>query len=177
MTMPINAQNTKSIRIGFIGAGGICRQRHLPGLNTLDNIELVAVCNRSQASGQKIADEFGVSEVMTDWKQLLDRDDIDASISSRSNNCFQSVITSETPNSSAIFCPLAWLRLHTATNSILSNVFSPGRCRWRQIPPAPMKPILMDLVFWAFIGIVIFDSRVEKLDFLEKMKLFLALIL
>ena len=78
MTMPTNAQNTKPVRIGFIGAGGICRQRHLPGLNALDNIELVAVCNRSQASGQKIADEFGFSEVMTDWKQLLDRDDIDA---------------------------------------------------------------------------------------------------
>ena len=78
MTMPTNAQNTKPVRIGFIGAGGICRQRHLPGLNALDNIELVAVCNRSQASGQNIADEFGFSEVMTDWKQLLDRDDIDA---------------------------------------------------------------------------------------------------
>ena len=81
MTMPTNAQNTKPVRIGFIGAGGICRQRHLPGLNALDNIELVAVCNRSQASGQKIADEFGFSEVMTDWKQLLDRDDIDAVLS------------------------------------------------------------------------------------------------
>ena len=74
--MPINAQNTKPVRIGFIGAGGICRQRHLPGLNALDNIELVAVCNRSQASGQKIADEFRFSEVMTDWKQLLARDDL-----------------------------------------------------------------------------------------------------
>ena len=65
MTMPINAQNTKPVRIGFIGAGGICRQRHLPGLNTLDNIELIAVCNRSQASGQKIADEFGFSEAVS----------------------------------------------------------------------------------------------------------------
>ena len=77
MTMPTNAQNIKPVRIGFIGAGGICRQRHLPGLNALDNIELVAVCNRSQASGQKIADEFGFSEVMTDWKQLLEDFDND----------------------------------------------------------------------------------------------------
>ena len=42
MTMPTNAQNTKPVRIGFIGAGGICRQRHLPGLNALDDLELVA---------------------------------------------------------------------------------------------------------------------------------------
>ena len=54
MTMPTNAQNTKPVRIGFIGAGGICRQRHLPGLNALDNIELAAVCNRVKQADKKL---------------------------------------------------------------------------------------------------------------------------
>ena len=76
--MPISPQDTTPLKIGFIGAGGICRQRHLPGLNSLENIELVAVCNRGQASGQRIAEEFGFSEVMTDWEQMLRREDIDA---------------------------------------------------------------------------------------------------
>ena len=76
--MPSRPQDTTPVRIGFIGAGGICRQRHLPGLNSLENIELVAVCNRGQASGQRIAEEFGFSEVMTDWEQMLRREDIDA---------------------------------------------------------------------------------------------------
>ena len=76
--MPTNSQDSTPVRIGFIGAGGICKQRHLPGLKALDNIELVAVCNRSQASGQQIAEEFQFSEVLTDWEQILRRDDIDA---------------------------------------------------------------------------------------------------
>ncbi|HAA74275.1 TPA: gfo/Idh/MocA family oxidoreductase [Candidatus Latescibacteria bacterium] len=68
-----------TVRIGIIGAGGIFRSRHLPGLAKLDNAEVVAICNRSEESGKKIADEFGLSpDIMTDSDALLARDDIDA---------------------------------------------------------------------------------------------------
>ena len=39
------------IRIGIIGAGGIFRTRHFPGLAQIDDAEVVAICNRSEASG------------------------------------------------------------------------------------------------------------------------------
>ena len=48
------------IRIGIIGAGGIFRTRHFPGLAQIDDAEVVAICNRSEASGGKIAAEFGL---------------------------------------------------------------------------------------------------------------------
>jgi len=68
-----------SVRIGIIGAGGIFRSRHLPGLSKIDNAEIVAICNRSEESGRSIAEEFGLSpDIMTDPKALLARDDIDA---------------------------------------------------------------------------------------------------
>jgi len=35
----------KKLRIGIVGAGGIVRQRHLPGLQALPNVQVVAVCN------------------------------------------------------------------------------------------------------------------------------------
>ena len=67
------------IRIGIIGAGGIFRSRHFPGLAKIDNAEVTAICNRSEKSGRKIADEFGLSaDIMTDADALLARDDIDA---------------------------------------------------------------------------------------------------
>jgi len=67
------------VRIGIIGAGGIFRSRHFPGLAGVDNAEVVAICNRSEASGKKIADEFGLSpDFLTDPQALLDRDDVDA---------------------------------------------------------------------------------------------------
>ena len=39
------------IRIGIIGAGGIFRTRHFPGLAQIDDAEVVAICNRSEESG------------------------------------------------------------------------------------------------------------------------------
>ncbi|MBT3603635.1 MAG: Gfo/Idh/MocA family oxidoreductase [Candidatus Latescibacteria bacterium] len=67
------------VRIGIIGAGGIFRSRHFPGLAKVDNAEVIAICNRSEDSGRKIADEFGLSpDLMTDPDALIARDDIDA---------------------------------------------------------------------------------------------------
>lgn len=67
------------VRIGIIGAGGIFRTRHLPGLATIDQAEVVAICNRSEESGRTIASEFGLSaDLMTDPDLLLARTDIDA---------------------------------------------------------------------------------------------------
>lgn len=67
------------IQIGIIGAGGIFRRRHLPGLAKIEDAEVVAICNRSEESGRKVASEFGLSaEIMTDPHALIVRRDVDA---------------------------------------------------------------------------------------------------
>jgi predicted dehydrogenase len=70
--------DSESIRVGFVGAGGIARQRHLPGLQAIAGVELVAVANRTRASSTKIAAEWGFREVCDDWHDLIERADIDA---------------------------------------------------------------------------------------------------
>ncbi|MEC8773757.1 MAG: Gfo/Idh/MocA family oxidoreductase [Pseudomonadota bacterium] len=67
-----------TIRVGFIGAGGNTRSRHIPGLKAQASVELAAVANRSVASGRKIAREFGIEKVCADWQEVLDDDSIDA---------------------------------------------------------------------------------------------------
>jgi predicted dehydrogenase len=67
-----------TLRVAIIGAGGNARGRHIPGLQVLDGVEVVAVCNRSVASGERVAAEFGIPEVTTDWRALIEREDIDA---------------------------------------------------------------------------------------------------
>ena len=70
---------TDKIRIGIIGAGGIFRSRHFPGLAKIKDAEVAAICNRSAASGRKIAKEFGLSpDIMTDPHALIALDDLDA---------------------------------------------------------------------------------------------------
>ena len=70
--------DSNTIGIGFIGAGGIARQRHIPGLKAIPGVKLVAVCNRSEESSRKAAAEFGFQAVETDWRALIARDDVDA---------------------------------------------------------------------------------------------------
>lgn len=66
-----------TLRIGFVGLGGICRQRHIPGLQQLPGIELRAVVNRTRASSEKAAGDFGIPIVCDSWQELVARDDID----------------------------------------------------------------------------------------------------
>jgi predicted dehydrogenase len=68
----------EKLRIGIIGAGGIVRSRHLPALRAVEGVEVVAVCNRSRESGETAAREWSIPEVMTDWRALVARPDLQA---------------------------------------------------------------------------------------------------
>jgi len=67
-----------AIRVGVIGAGANTRVRHIPGLQAIAGVEVVAVCNRSEASGHRVADAFGIERVTTDPEELFSADDLDA---------------------------------------------------------------------------------------------------
>lgn len=69
--------DNKKLKIAIIGAGSIVRQRHMPGLLQLDNVEVVAVCNRHSMSARQFAEEFGVPRVAYDWHELVGMDDVD----------------------------------------------------------------------------------------------------
>ncbi len=66
------------MKIGIIGAGGNTRLRHIPGFQAIDDVEVVAVCNRSTASAQKVADEFGIPRVVEHADDIIHNNDIDA---------------------------------------------------------------------------------------------------
>lgn len=66
------------IRVGVIGAGANTRSRHIPGLQAVEGVQVVAVCNRSEASGRKVADEFGIERVVTDPNAIFNSNDVDA---------------------------------------------------------------------------------------------------
>ncbi len=68
----------QGVRVGFIGAGGNARLRHLPGFGQIDGVELTAVANRSLESSQRIANDFGIDRVCADWREIVSAPDIDA---------------------------------------------------------------------------------------------------
>src|SRR5207245_3585341 len=68
----------KAIRVGFVGAGANSRKHHIPKLGAQPGVELAAVANRTKASGEQVAREFGIARVYGDWRELVRAPDIDA---------------------------------------------------------------------------------------------------
>jgi predicted dehydrogenase len=66
------------IRVGFVGAGGNTRLHHIPKLKRIDGVELVSVSNRTRASSERVAQEFGISRVHDRWQELVKDPGIDA---------------------------------------------------------------------------------------------------
>lgn len=69
---------TEAIRIGIIGAGGIVRDRHLPGFSRIEGVEVTAVCNRTPESTERIADEYGIRYRLGDWRELIAHPEVNA---------------------------------------------------------------------------------------------------
>ena len=66
------------IKVGVIGAGDNTRVRHIPGLQAIEGVEIVSVCNRSRESSQRVADAMGIPQVYDDWRALIASDEINA---------------------------------------------------------------------------------------------------
>ncbi len=66
------------IRVGLIGAGKNTRDRHIPGFQKVDGLEITAVANRSRESGRVVADQFNIPTVYDNWQDLLEDPGIDA---------------------------------------------------------------------------------------------------
>ncbi len=68
----------EAIRVGLIGAGGNVRNRHIPGFQQVEGLEIAAVANRSLESGRTVADQFNIPQVYSGWQELLEDDSINA---------------------------------------------------------------------------------------------------
>ncbi len=66
------------IRVGIIGAGGIVKQRHMPGLRAIPNVQIVQVTNRSLASAQAFCREYAPeAEAVERWEEVASSRDVD----------------------------------------------------------------------------------------------------
>jgi predicted dehydrogenase len=66
------------VRIGVIGVGNISRNYHLPPVHALPNAELVAVADLDESLRLRAQKQFGFRDAYTDYRRILDRDDIHA---------------------------------------------------------------------------------------------------
>ena len=67
-----------TVRIGLIGAGRNTTDRHIPGFQKIEGVEIAAVANRSVESGRRVADQFNIPQVYGSWRELLEDESIGA---------------------------------------------------------------------------------------------------
>lgn len=70
--------SNETIRVGIIGAGQNTTSRHIPGLQAIDGVEVVGVCNRSRESSGRVAQEFGIPKIYDNWREAIDDPDTGA---------------------------------------------------------------------------------------------------
>ena len=67
----------KKIKLALIGCGGMSRGVHIPGLKTLENIEVVATCDILKDRAESAAKTLDAKHAFTDYKDVLALDGLD----------------------------------------------------------------------------------------------------
>src|SRR5947208_16080694 len=70
-----NMRNSE-IGIGIIGAG-FARTTQIPGFKNCDGTRVVAIASGHREHAEKVAREFDIEHVDSDWGALVARDDVD----------------------------------------------------------------------------------------------------
>jgi predicted dehydrogenase len=68
------------VRFGIVGCGGIANGFHLRDLAQIEEAELVACADVRREAAEETASRWGARAVHTDYRELLDREDVDAVI-------------------------------------------------------------------------------------------------
>lgn len=106
----------KELRIGLIGCG-LMGRTHSNGYNRIDNFfpeleyrpVLKAVCSRSEEKVRTFAEQWGYESYETDWKSLINREDIDAVDICTPNNMHSEIAIAAAKAGKMVLCekPLA----------------------------------------------------------------------
>lgn len=125
------------IRIGFIGAGGIVRQRHLPALKAMEGVELVAVCNQHQESAAAVSADYGIPEIATKWEDVVARPDIDVVWIGTTPHLHAPITIAALEAGKHVFCQARMaMNLSEARSMLTAAESHPGQAT--MLCPAPM---------------------------------------
>jgi predicted dehydrogenase len=97
------------VRIGIIGTG-IIGKSHIRNYAEVPEAEIVAVCDLREDEAQRVAQEFGIPHVYSDYADLLARDDIDAVDVALHNRLHAPVTIAALEAGKNVYCekPMSW---------------------------------------------------------------------
>lgn len=64
----------KTLRVGLVGLGAAAQISHIPALKKIEDLELVALCDRDPEKGARVAQKFQVAKAYNRFEELLSED-------------------------------------------------------------------------------------------------------
>ena len=74
------------VKIGMVGTSWWADAMHLPALDSHPKAKTVAICGRNRENAQKMADIWHIPQVYTDYRDMIDKADLDAIVISTPND-------------------------------------------------------------------------------------------
>jgi predicted dehydrogenase len=93
----------RPIRIGLIGAGQRAQQ-HLENYQSVAGAEIVAIADINEPLAQRVASQFKIPSVYTDYRELLQRDDLESVDICLHNNLHRPVAVAAMQAGKHVYC-------------------------------------------------------------------------
>jgi len=95
----------KKLKYGIIGCGGIARQKYMPSIQKLEDVEITAFCDIIPARAEEFSREFpgGKGKVFTDYRDLLSCD-LDAVCVCTPNNSHSAITVAALKSGKHVIC-------------------------------------------------------------------------
>src|SRR3989304_9788648 len=127
------------IRIGIVGAGNIVRTRHLPGLAGLEDVRVLAVCNRRRASAEAVAAEWRIPHVEDTPEALIGRKDLNVVLIGTTPHLHRDLTLAALNAGKHVFCQARMARnLAEARDMLAAAQRNPGLVAMICPPPPVM---------------------------------------
>ncbi len=68
----------ETLRVGLVGVGGVCEAVHYPGLMRIPGVEIVGICEPSDALREQRSQEWGIEACFSEIGELLEEAEPDA---------------------------------------------------------------------------------------------------
>jgi predicted dehydrogenase len=69
---------TGKVRVAMIGAGGIANSVHYPSLTSLDDAQMIAICDLDETRLHKTAEKYGIEKRYADYRRMIEENAPDA---------------------------------------------------------------------------------------------------
>lgn len=118
--------STEKVRVGVIGVGQIGKH-HLNNYSKIDQAEVVAVADVNEAEANRVSQMFGIPNVYTNFRELLQRDDIQAVDVCLHNNFHMPVTVSALEAGKDVFCEKPMAGSYTDAETMFNKARALGR--------------------------------------------------